>query len=518
MNSRADSNTLFAAIGSAISDPDRTFIETGSQAITYADMLARTASYANALVAAGLKPGDRVTVQAAKTIECLLFYLAVIRAGGVYQPLNTAYTMAEVEYFLSDAEPAVVVVDAGQVAAMRALCAKVGSARVVTLDTGHPDSISDTAMSGSPEFDDVARGTDDLAAILYTSGTTGRSKGAMLSHGNLLSNAQALCETWRFTGDDVLIHVLPIYHTHGLFVATNVVLLAGARMRFFAGFDADTVIDAMPGATALMGVPTFYTRLLANPRLTREAAAPMRLFISGSAPLLAETHRQFSERTAHAILERYGMTETSMNTSNPYDGVRKPGTVGFPLPGVEIRVTDETTGKEVGEGQVGMVEVRGPNVFRGYWRMPEKTQQEFRQDGFFITGDLGMIDPDGYLVIVGRGKDLIITGGLNVYPKEIESEIDDMDGVVESAVVGVPHDDFGEGIVAVVVREDGADLDGDTVRRHLTGRLARFKVPKAVQFVDALPRNAMGKVQKNELRERYADAFRESVMADGREG
>ncbi len=515
MTSGADSNTLFDAIRGAIADSGRSFIVTDSRTISFAHMLELSARYANALVAAGLKPGDRVTVQAAKTVECLLFYLAVIRAGGVYQPLNTAYTMAEVEYFLSDAEPALVIVDAGQVAAMRALCAKVGSARVMTLDAGHPDSISDRAVSEAAEFVDVSRAPDDLAAILYTSGTTGRSKGAMLSHANLLSNAQALCETWRFTPDDVLIHALPIYHTHGLFVATNVVLLSGAAMRFFAGFDADVIIDAMPASTVLMGVPTFYTRLLASPRLTRDVAKPMRLFISGSAPLLAETHRQFSDRTGHAILERYGMTETNMNTSNPYNGPRKPGTVGVPLPGVEIRITGKKTGDTLENGQVGMVEVRGPNVFKGYWRMPEKTRQEFRENGFFVTGDLGMIDPDGYLVIVGRGKDLIITGGLNVYPKEVESEIDDMTGVVESAVVGVPHDDFGEGIVAVIVRQDGSDLDANTVRRHLSERLAKFKVPKAVHFVDSLPRNTMGKVQKNELRKQFEEEFKESVPASG---
>ena len=397
MTSEADNNTLFAAIRDAAAAADRPFILSDSATATYGAMLERSVQYAAALVEAGLKPGDRVTVQAAKTVECLLFYLGVIRAGGVYQPLNTAYTKAEVEYFLGDAEPTVVIVDAGEVAAMRALCAKAGNGRVLTLDPGHPDSITDAAISLAADFDDVPRGPDDLAAILYTSGTTGRSKGAMLTHANLLSNAKALCETWRFSSDDVLIHALPIFHTHGLFVATNVILLSGACMRFFAAFDADAIIDAMPQSTTLMGVPTFYTRLLANPRLTREVAGPMRLFISGSAPLLAETHRQFSERTGHAILERYGMTETNMNTSNPYDGERRPGTVGFPLPDTQIRVVGEKTGESVADGEVGMVEVRGPNVFSGYWRTPEKTREEFRTDGFFITGDLGKIDSGGYL-------------------------------------------------------------------------------------------------------------------------
>jgi malonyl-CoA/methylmalonyl-CoA synthetase len=509
MTDKADNNTLFAGICAAQTDTARPFIVSDTATITYGDMLDRSAQYANALVEAGLKPDDRVTVQAAKSIEYLLFYLAVVRAGGVFQPLNTAYTKAEVEYFLTDAEPALVIVDAGQVTAMRALCARVGSAKVMTLDTGHPDSITDGAAQLQVQFVDVARGESDLAAILYTSGTTGRSKGAMLSHGNLLSNAAALCDIWRFTADDVLIHALPIFHTHGLFVATNVVLLSGASMRFFPAYDADAIIDAMPGSTVMMGVPTFYTRLLANPRLNRESAGSMRLFISGSAPLLAETHRQFSGLTGHAILERYGMTETNMNTSNPYDGARKPGTVGQPLPGTEIRVVAEQSGTVLQQGEVGIVEVRGPNVFSGYWRMPEKTREEFRTDGFFITGDLGLIDEDGYLVIVGRGKDLIITGGLNVYPKEIESEIDDMGGIVESAVIGVPHDDFGEGIVAVIVRQENADLDSDMVRRHLVDRLAKFKLPKAVHFVEALPRNTMGKVQKNELRNQYAEEFRQ---------
>lgn len=507
MVKEAGSNTLFSGIRAAASNTDHPFILSEAAPVTYGDMLHRSAQYANALAEAGVKPGDRVTVQAAKTIECLLFYLAVIRAGAVYQPLNTAYTMAEVEYFLTDAEPALVIVDAGQVTAMQALCDRHSGAQVRTLDPGHPGSITDVALGYSDQFDDVARGSDDLASILYTSGTTGRSKGAMLSHGNLLSNAEALRQIWQFTADDTLIHALPIFHTHGLFVATNVALLAGATLRFFPAFDADNVIDAMPDATVLMGVPTFYTRLLANPRLDRSNSGSMRLFISGSAPLLAETHRAFSERTGQAILERYGMTETNMNTSNPYDGARKPGTVGFPLPGTQIRVTGEQSGDVLPAGEVGMVEVRGPNVFSGYWRMPEKTREEFRSDGYFVTGDLGMIDTEGYLVIVGRGKDLIITGGLNVYPKEIESVIDDMDGIVESAVVGVPHGDFGEGIVAVIVREAGSDLAGETVRRHLAGCLAKFKVPKAVHFIEALPRNTMGKVQKNELRKQYDREF-----------
>src|SRR6185437_12292080 len=343
--------------------------------------------------------------------------------------------------------------------------------------------------------------------ILYTSGTTGRSKGAMLSHDNLASNSLTLVDYWRFTDKDVLIHALPIYHTHGLFVATNVTLFARASMIFLPKFDADLIIKLMARATVLMGVPTFYTRLLQNPALTRETAKHMRLFVSGSAPLLADTHREWAERTGHAVLERYGLTETNMNTSNPYDGERQPGAVGYPLPGVTIRITEPETGKVLPADSIGMIEVKGPNVFKGYWRMPEKTKAEFRDDGFFLTGDLGKIDGKGYVHIVGRGKDLVISGGFNVYPKEIESEIDAMPGVAESAVIGVPHADFGEGVTAVVVCQPGAKVDEATVLKGLEERLAKFKMPKRVFLVDELPRNTMGKVQKNILRATYKDIF-----------
>ena len=500
-------NALFDGFCAAIEDRSNPFIHDGDGVVTYGDMLDRSAQYANALIDMGLKPGDRVTVQAAKSVEALLFYLAVIRAGCVYQPLNTAYTMSEITYFVENAEPSLIIVDADAIAPKQELAAKTIGAQVMTLDPKGPHSLTQKASLLATSFENVARSEDDLAAILYTSGTTGRSKGAMLSHGNLLSNATVLCDIWRFNAQDVLIHALPIFHTHGLFVATNVVLLSGASMRFFKAYDPDAVLDAMPSSTVLMGVPTFYTRLLSNPRLTRQQAANMRLFISGSAPLLAETHRQFSERTGKAILERYGMTETNMNSSNPYDGDRKPGTVGFPLPGTDIRITQPESGQVLENGEVGMVEVRGPNVFSGYWRMPEKTKEEFRTDGYFITGDLGMMDEDGYLVIVGRGKDLIITGGLNVYPKEIESEIDDMEGVVESAVIGVPHADFGEGIIAVIVAEKDSMLTSDSVRQALGKNLAKFKLPRICYFVDALPRNTMGKVQKNTLREAHMHEF-----------
>jgi malonyl-CoA/methylmalonyl-CoA synthetase len=353
------------------------------------------------------------------------------------------------------------------------------------------------------DFQTVARSADDLAAILYTSGTTGRSKGAMLSHANLLSNAQTLVDVWRFTRDDVLLHALPIFHTHGLFVATNVTLSAGASLIFLPGFSAEAIIANIPQATALMGVPTFYTRLLDEPAFTGDLVRHMRLFVSGSAPLLAETHVLFEQRTGHRILERYGMTETNMNTSNPYDGERRAGTVGFPLPGVDLRIVDAETGKALPQGEIGIIEVKGPNVFSGYWQMPEKTKEEFRGDGFFITGDVGVIDADGYVQIVGRSKDLIISGGYNIYPKELELLLDEEDGVLESAVIGVPHADFGEGVVAVLVPRPGAKLDEAAILDSIKPKIARFKQPKRIVVLDELPRNTMGKVQKNVLRETY---------------
>jgi malonyl-CoA/methylmalonyl-CoA synthetase len=388
------------------------------------------------------------------------------------------------------------------------LCERSGVSALITLGTEDDGTLPALACGQPDVFEHVPRSAGDLAAILYTSGTTGRSKGAMLSHANLTSNAAALVEAWRFTSDDVLLHALPIFHTHGLFVATNVVLMAGASMIFIPKFDPNEVFRLLPRSTAMMGVPTYYVRLLDDARLTREAAAHMRLFISGSAPLLPDTHRGFLERTGHSILERYGMTETGMNTSNPYEGDRVPGTVGLPLPGVEVRIANPETGEILGQEEIGMIEVRGPNVFEGYWRMPEKTKTEFRDDGFFITGDLGKIDAGGYVHIVGRGKDLIISGGFNVYPKEVESEIDALPGVAESAVIGVSHPDFGEGVIAVVVLAKNSDLQEKDVIETLKSRLANYKLPKRVFLVDDLPRNAMGKVQKNLLRDAYGDLFR----------
>ena len=506
MNTTASAN-LFSRLFDNLDEPDRLAIEMldGSR-ISYADLIARAGQMANVLVSSGVKPGDRVAAQTEKSVPALVLYLATVRAGAVYLPLNTAYTLNELEYFIADAEPALVVCDPSRAEGIGAIAAKV-KARVKTLGLDGNGSLTDAAAAAATAFTTVARADDDLAAILYTSGTTGRSKGAMLTHDNLASNSLSLVDYWRFTSDDVLIHALPIYHTHGLFVASNVTLFARAAMIFLPKLDPELIIRLMARATVLMGVPTFYTRLLQSPALTKESTAHMRLFISGSAPLLADTHREWAARTGHAVLERYGMTETNMNTSNPYDGDRVPGAVGFPLPGVSVRVTDPETGNALAPDTIGMIEVKGPNVFKGYWRMPEKTTAEFRDDGFFITGDLGKIDDRGYVHILGRGKDLVISGGFNVYPKEIESEIDAMPGVVESAVIGVPHADFGEGVTAVVVRSKGADVSEASVLKALDGRLAKFKMPKRVILVDDLPRNAMGKVQKNILRDTYGKLY-----------
>ncbi|CAM5770399.1 malonyl-CoA synthase [Bosea minatitlanensis] len=505
-------NHLFDLIRSRMPAPEARFalLDDGRQ-YSYRDVLDASARFANALAALGVKPGDRVAVQVEKSIEALMLYLGAVRAGAIFLPLNSAYTPAEIAYFLGDAEPAVFVCDPAKADALRPHAEKAG-ARLETLGVGH-GSLRDKAEAASASFADVARGPDDLAAILYTSGTTGRSKGAMLSHDNLSSNSLTLVDYWRFTRDDVLLHALPIFHTHGLFVATNVVLFSGASMILLPKFDPEQIFRYLPEATSMMGVPTFYVRLLQDQRLTPASTKHMRLFVSGSAPLLAETHREWRERTGHAILERYGMTETNMNTSNPYDGDRVAGTVGFPLPGVSARVVDPETGKPLAAEEIGMIEVKGPNVFKGYWRNPEKTAAEFRPDGFFITGDLGKIDRAGYVHIVGRGKDLIITGGYNVYPKEVETEIDEMPGVIESAVIGVPHPDFGEGVTAVVVCRPGAEITAKGIAAALEQRLAKFKQPKQVFIVPELPRNTMGKVQKNLLREQYKDIYAAKLKA-----
>ena len=490
-------------------DAESTFIEleSGSR-YSYGDLIAISGRYARLLADLGVVKGDRVAVQVEKSPEAVFLYLACLRAGAAYLPLNTAYTRAEIAYFLGDAQPRIFVCDPAKADALAEVAAEAGVGAVLTLGAKGEGTLAERAAGLDPAFDTVACGPDDLAAILYTSGTTGRSKGAMLTHRNIGSNAATLHRVWGFRPDDVLLHALPIFHTHGLFVAINCTLMNGSAMLFLPKFDADAVFRLLPRASVMMGVPTFYTRMLADERLTRDATAHMRLFVSGSAPLLADIHEEFSARTGHAILERYGMTETCMITSNPLEGDRIPGTVGFPLPEVAVRVADEKSGQLVAQGEIGVIEVKGPNVFSGYWRMPEKTAQEFRADGFFITGDVGRIDGRGYIHIIGRAKDLVISGGFNVYPKEVETVIDAIGGVVESAVVGVPHPDFGEAVVAVVLRKPGlAAPDDAAVIRICKEQLANFKVPKAVVFTDELPRNTMGKVQKNLLREAHKGLF-----------
>ncbi len=489
-------------------DPARLLLRTGDgRTLTYAQFDQLANRIARALQSQRVVTGDRVAAQIDKSPEAIALYIACLKLGAAFVPLNTAYTLAELDYFLGDADPAVAVVRPDTLAQAASLGK---SARLLTLGAASDGSLMELASRSSeaalPSF-----GGDHsaLAALLYTSGTTGRSKGAMVTRGNLASNAVTLADAWRFTESDVLLHALPIFHVHGLFVAVNTVLASGSSMLFLSRFDARDIVQQLPHATVMMGVPTFYTRLLDQPEFDRDTVRNLRLFVSGSAPLLPETHREFSRRTGHAILERYGMSETLMNTSNPYAGERLPGSVGPTLPGVEVRIADPDSGVVLTEADaVGMIEVHGPNVFRGYWQMPEKTAQEFRRDGFFITGDLGRIDRNGYVHIVGRGKDLVITGGYNVYPIEVEAEIDALPGVIESAVIGVPHPDFGEGVTAVVVGRRDAQLDESAVRRALEQRLANFKLPKRVLFVDELPRNTMGKVQKNVLRETYRDLYR----------
>lgn len=497
-------NVLYDALFKIHTDNPSTFLhlEDGT-ALSYSAFIGNVAKLANTVTALGAKPGDRVLAQVNKSAEALALYAACVQSGSIFIPLNTAYTSKEVEYFISDAQPSVVVCDPQVFDSISALT----DAAVVTLGTDGDGSLVQAAKGHSSTYNTVPREATDIAAILYTSGTTGRSKGAMLTHSNLLSNAQTLVDYWQYSSDDKLLHALPIYHTHGLFVATNTIMLCGASMIFLPKFNVDDMIAHLPNATSMMGVPTFYTRLLSDARMTHDLVAHMRLFISGSAPLLAETHEEFEHRTGQRILERYGMTETNMNTSNPYDGARKAGTVGFALPGVDIKICDPETGKELSEGEIGMLEVRGPNVFSGYWQMPEKTAEELRDNGFFITGDLAIKSADGYISIVGRDKDLIISGGFNIYPKEIELLLDDSDGVLESAVVSAPHPDFGEGVVAILVANPGSSIDVEAIKSAVTTDLAKFKQPKSYVVVPELPRNAMGKVQKNILREQVKDTF-----------
>ncbi len=480
-----------------LQSPARIFLEADSGEIfTYADVEQETARYANFLINLGLKTGDRVAVQVEKSPQAVLLYLACLRAGLCYLPLNNAYQQGEIRYFLGDAEPAVAICSPQNLAWFPALCDDAKVPHTFTLDQNGAGSFIDAASPSSTQFVTATSKPDDLAVIIYTSGTTGRSKGAMVTHGNLTSNARVLCDAWRIRFSDTLIHALPIFHIHGLFVALNTILLSGAKLIFHRKFDASAVINALPRATMLMGVPTFYTRLLTETSFTREPCKSMRLFVSGSAPLLLDTFNEFHERSGHTILERYGMSEAGMICSNPYDGERRGGSVGKPLPGVTLRIDG---------GETGGIEIKGANVFSGYWRMPEKTAEEFTADGYFRTGDIGAIDRDGYVAIVGRAKDLIISGGFNVYPREIELLIDAIPGVAESAVIGVPHPDFGEAVTAVIVRSsNGSTLTDADVISHVKTELASFKVPKRVHFVEELPRNTMGKVQKNILRQQFS--------------
>ena len=481
-------------------------IETADGALySWDDVERASARIANLLASLGLPPAARIAVQVEKSAEALILYLATIRAGYVYLPLNTAYRAAEIEYFIDNAAPSVVVCAPEDFGWTSQIAFKHGTAHVFTLGEARNGSLLARATPQSDHFETVQSQPDDLAAILYTSGTTGRSKGAMLSHRNLSSNALTLQKFWHWKTGDVLLHALPLFHVHGLFVASHGALLNGSKTIFLARFDAAEVIRHLPRATVFMGVPTFYVRLLADRAFTREACRTIRLFVSGSAPLLVDTFDGFTQRTGHVILERYGMSETTMLTSNPYTGERRGGTVGMPLPEVDARVVD-ALGQRCASGEIGAIEVKGPNVFHGYWQMPEKTAEEFTADGFFRTGDVGRFDNDGYLSIVGRSKDLIITGGYNVYPKEIESVLDEMTGVQESAVIGVPHPDFGEAVTAVIVCRPDAALSEATIIAELKARIANFKVPKRIHFVADLPRNTMGKVQKNVLREKFRGA------------
>ena len=491
------------SLGFASRMTDSFLVDENGVTFTYADVECETARYSNFLTGLGLRRGDRVAVQIEKSPQAIFIYLACLRAGLCYLPLNSAYQQSEISYFLNDAEPCVAICSPTAEPLFMRLCTEAKVPHLFTLDENELGSFADASANAPTQFVTVESGASDLAVIIYTSGTTGRSKGAMVTHGNLVSNAQVLRDAWRITANDVLIHALPIFHIHGLFVALNTILLSGATLIFHRKFDPKAIIHDLPRATMLMGVPTFYTRLLTEPTFTREACNNIRLFVSGSAPLLLDTFNEFRERTGHNILERYGMSEAGMICSNPFDGERRGGTVGFPLPGVNLRIEGEGL-KTTSIGDPGVIEVRGANVFSGYWGMPEKTKEEFTDDGFFKTGDIGVIDRDGYVSIVGRAKDLIISGGFNVYPKEIELVIDAIEGVAESAVIGLPHPDFGEAVTVVIVRNiSGAMLTESAVIAKVKSELANFKVPKRVHFVDALPRNNMGKVQKNLLRTQF---------------
>jgi malonyl-CoA/methylmalonyl-CoA synthetase len=489
-------------IGAAVRlEPQRLFLRTAQGIeLSYAALCDRSSWFAAALMARGVTPGDRVAVQVDKSADAVVLYLTCLQMGAVFVPINVANTVNEVEYFLSDSRPRVAVVRPADRGMLEPVAMRAGVAYLETLGVDGDGTLAELASRSAAADFDTTFDAESPAAIVYTSGTTGRSKGATLTRGNLASNAATLAAAWRFTAHDVLLHALPLYHVHGLFVAINTVLASGSTLLLMPKFDAAAVVSRLPEATVYMGVPTHYTRLLREPGLDPRSTAAMRLFVCGSAPLLAETHHEFLRRTGHSILERYGMTETLMITSNPYDGVRRPGSVGPPLPGVSVRIG--------GAEEIGGIEVKGPNVFAGYWRDPQKSREEFTADGWFMTGDLGSIDRDGYVSIVGRAKDLVISGGYNVFPKEVEGELDALAGVAESAVFGVPHPDFGEGVTAAVVRARDVVVSETQLIDAVRARLAGYKIPKRILFVDELPRNAMGKVQKNALRVRFATLYR----------
>ncbi len=504
------SDNLFATFRSHFpEDLSRPFlIENDGTTISYGEMLAASGRIANVLHALGVRPGDRVAVQVDKSPQAVMLYLATLRTGAVYLPLNPGYVPDEVRYFLADARPTILVCRSQDAENRRAIAGELGIVHVETLDAAGVGTLLARASSQSSDYSDAPRAPDDLAAILYTSGTTGRPKGAMITHGNLVSNAETLCRYWAVTDEDRLLHTLPMYHTHGLFVAINVMLIAGGVVILLPRFDVERVIRLLPQSTLMMGVPTFYTRLLAHHNFSRKSVSSVRLFISGSAPLSADTHREFMNRTGHAILERYGMTETNMISSNPLKGERIAGSVGLPLPGIEVRITDLQSGSP-SPAEVGMIEVRGPNVCRGYWKQPEKTGESIRSDGYFVTGDLGYFDAQGYLHISGREKDLIISGGLNIYPAEIENAITALPEIADCAVIGVPHHDFGEGVVAVVTAKPGMQIASADVISSVAARLAKHKRPKKVIITDEIPRNSMGKVEKKTLRDMYLNALHE---------
>jgi len=484
-------------------DPGKVFITTGNgEQYTFARVDKLSAQFANKLIALGAKSGDRISTQIEKTPEALCLYFACLRAGFVYHPLNTAYHQKELAYFFENAEPFAIICDVNNLSLIEKAVDAKQKIQILTLNADSSGSLSDDLDNYSSTFITLSRSENDLAALLYSSGTTGVPKGIRLSHGNLLNAAKSLTDAWGFKADDVLLHCLPIFHVHGLFIAIGCVMLSGSSMRWIDNFSPKEVIKHLPYSTVMMGVPTYYTRLLDDNKFTQLATTNIRVFISGSAPLKEDTFEEFENRTGHRILERYGMTETHVNTSNPLNGERKPGTVGLPLSDVELRIVDDNS-IPLTEGEIGNIQVKGPNVFKAYWRLPEKSNEAFTDNGYFDTGDKGQIDKDGYISIVGRSKDLIISGGLNIYPKEVEIIIDQLPGVKESTVIGVPHKDFGEAVVAIIVESQKDTLEESKLRSLLKSDLANFKVPKAIVFLSELPRNTMGKVQKNVLRDQY---------------